>query len=242
MKRIISYLTICAAIVFTSACEEDSLELFGDQNYIHFTQESSKDYRFTFASIPGQDSYELKIPVTLIGKSLTEAKEYKVEVVNNGNEGDVVTTVSSSSYALPAKPLFRKGEFTDTLKVQLKNNSELDQEKVLVLRIAENENFKIGPVGYREAKIYLSNYLVQPEWWDDEMSDVFLGPYSEIKYQNFILATGIIDLKDMDNALIIAYVSEFVYYLRGLDAEGTPLYEADGITKVLDTVSYARNL
>jgi hypothetical protein len=56
------------------------------------------------------------------------------------------------------------------------------------------------------------------------------------------VATGITDLKDMDDAHITAYVSEFVYYLRNLDAQGTPLYEADGITKVLDTVSYARNL
>lgn len=242
MKRILSYMSICATLVFASACAEDALDLFGDQNYIHFTQESSKAYRFSFATTPGEDTYELKIPVTLIGMALDAEKEYKVEVVTSGKEDDVVTTASSASYALPANPMFRKGEYSDTLRVQLKNNAELSQEKTLVIRIADNDNFIKGPVGYRDAVVYISNYLVQPDWWDEDMSDIFLGPYSDIKYQAFIVATGITDLKDMDNAHIIAYVSELVYYLRNLDAQGTPLYEADGITKVLDTVSYARNL
>lgn len=221
-------------------CTEDTLDVFGDQNYIHFKQESKKVYRFSFATVPGQNEYDLEIPMTLIGKALTQDKEYSVEVVSKG-EG-LVTTASSASYKLPKSILFRKDMYEDTLKIHLTNNAELNEEKLLVLKVADNDNFKVGPVKNQTAVIYLSNYLVQPDWWNDDMTTIFLGEYSDIKYQQFIVATGITDMSKMTSLEVTAYVSTFVYYLRALDQQGKTVYEADNQTKVLDTIPYNKNI
>ena len=90
----------------------------------------------------------------------------------------------------------------------------------------------------RLATIYVSNILSQPSWWDDEFEYAFLGSYSDEKYTAFIVATGASDLSTLSNNEIIAYVREFIYYLRRMDAAGTPVYEADGVTKVLDSINY----
>lgn len=240
MRKFISIISVCLTFFTLMGCAEDQIDLFGDQNYIHFKQESKKVYRFSFATVPGVDEYEYKIPMTLIGQALSEDKEYAVEVVTEGD--DLVTTATSKSYTLSQSNVFQKNVFEDTLRIQLKNNAELSNEKLLVLKVADNENFKVGPVKNQKAYIYLSNYLVQPDWWDDDMSSIFLGEYSDIKYQQFIVATGITDMTGMTSLQVTAYVSTFIYYLRALDEEGKTVYESDNLTKVLDTIPYNKNI
>lgn len=240
MKRILSTISVCLTFFALIACNEDQIDTFGDQNYIHFKQESKKVYRFSFATVPGVTEYEYKIPMTLIGKALSEDKEYGIEVVTEGAE--ILTTATSASYKLPESIVFKKDVYEDTLKIVLTDNAELAQEKCLVLKVVDNDNFKVGPVKYQTAVLYLSNYLVQPDWWDDEMTSIFLGEYSDIKYQQFIIATGITDMSQMTSLQVTAYVSTFVYYLRDLDVQGTPVYESDNQTKVLDTIPYNKNI
>ena len=240
MKRFLSTISVCLTLFTVLACNEDQIDVFGDQNYIHFKQESKKVYRFSFATVPGTDEYEYKIPMTLIGKALSEDKEYGIQVVTEGAE--LVTTATEASYQLPQSLIFKKNVYEDTLRLTFTNNAELSQEKLLVLKVVDNDNFKVGPIKNQTAVIYLSNYLVQPDWWDEDMTNIFLGEYSDIKYQQFILATGITDMSQMTSLQVTAYVSTFVYYLRALDEQGTPVYEADNQTKVLDTIPYNKNI
>lgn len=239
MKRHIAILALAASGLFASSCTEESIELYGEQNYIHFTNQSSKVYRFSFATQPGKDEYTLEIPVTLIGRALENDAEYGVTVIT---EGENATTASGASYSLPEHPVFHKGIFEDVLSVKLFNTDELKTEKKLVIGVTDNASFKVGPAKYRTAVIYFSNVLTQPDWWDDDMASIYLGAYSDIKYQQFIIATGVTDLKDKTVAEITAYVVQFIYYLRDLDEKGTPAYESDGITKVLDTIPYSKNV
>ncbi len=239
MKIYKSLILSCAVLLGVCACTEDPIEVFGYDNYLHFTQESKKAYRFSFATVPGEAEYEYEIPMTLIGRALDVDKEYKLDLVT---EGDIVTTATTASYQLPEKLYFGKGKFEDVLKIKFIDNAELNEEKVLVLSVAENENFKKGPVDHQTAVIYLSNYLVQPDWWSDDMETVFLGDYSDIKYEHFILATGISDMTDMSAEKVKSYVTTFVYYLWALDEKGQTVYEADGQTKVVDSIPYSKNL
>ena len=96
-----------------------------------------------------------------------------------------------------------------------------------------------GPVDYLTAIIYVSDILTQPDWWDQEFETAFLGPYSDIKYRTFIESTGVSDLSGMDVTEISAYVRMFIYYLREMDLAGTPVYESDGVTKVLSTINFS---
>lgn len=238
MKHYIHILALSVLAAGTLSCQEEQLPTFGEDHYLQFKQESETVYRFSFATHPGETTYELEIPLLLVGHALTQSEPYEIEVVT---EGETVTTASSASYSLPASPSFAQGVFEDILTVTLKNNDELATEKFLVLRIKGNSVFAPGPEGYRTAVISLTNRLARPAWWNDEMERLFLGTYSDIKYEQFILATGISDLTEATAAQIAAYVVQFVYYLREKDAAGEPVYEADGLTKVLSTVPYAKN-
>ena len=235
MKRCISIFVASAAFIAAVGCTEEPIGLFSDQNYIHFKKESSEAYRFSFATVPGTEEYEYKIPMTLIGRELNDDKEYKIEVVT---EGKLVTTATSASFSLPSSTVFHKGVYEDELVVRLTDNPELSVEKMIVLRVADNDNFLVGPVKYSTAVLYVCNYLVQPEWWNSEMETIFLGAFSELKYQQFIIATGISDLSDKTVVEITAYVSTFVYYLREQASNGNVIYEQDGVTRMIDTIPY----
>jgi hypothetical protein len=239
MKHSIITVLACAAALLLSSCREDRIECYGSENYIHFKQKSDSPYRFSFATMPGADTYVLDIPVILIGNALEEDKPFAVEVVK---DGDVKTTAPESTFSVPQAPLFKKGVFEDVLSVTFTNSAELSTEKVLVLRVAQNENFKKGPVDYQLVEIHYSNILAQPSWWDKSMSEAYLGPYSDIKYTAFIEATGVSELDPKEQAKLTAYVMQFVNYLRKMDAEGKTVYENDGVTKVLDSVSYAKQM
>ena len=218
------------------SCDRADIPTYSGDSYIHFTQDQEKAvYRFSFATLPGESEYTLKIPMTVIGTRPVEDLPYKIDVVTSG---DNCTTLSADSYDIP-QPVFHKGGFTDTLAVNLHKTAELDtQELKLVLTVQDNENYLMGPEANRLATIYVSNILSQPSWWDDEFEYAFLGSYSDEKYTAFIVATGVSDLSTLSNNEIIAYVREFIYYLRRMDAAGTPVYEADGVTKVLDSINY----
>lgn len=233
-------LVFLASLVALASCKEEEILKFGDQRYLHFKEPfEKKAYRFSFATTPGADEHTIKIPLSLIGRVGERNKEYKLEVVRDGK---MPSTISSSSFSLPKTPLFRSMAVEDTLEVKLINTADLKTERLLHLKIAENEEFKLGPVEYRSAYIYVSNVLSQPDWWNADMKKVFLGEYSDIKYKNFIIATGVTDLKGASIAKINALVMQFVYYLQNLDAQGKTLYEADGKTKVLDTVPLAKSI
>lgn len=238
MKTYIKILALSLLVAGSVSCQEEQLPTFQDGHYLQFKQASETPYRFSFATHPGETTYDLEIPVLLIGKALSHVEPYEVEVVT---DGEIKTTATTASYSLPSPVLFGQDVFEDVLHVTLKDNEELSTEKLLVLRIKANDVFSLGPEEFRTAVITLTNKLARPAWWNDDMERIFLGPYSDIKYEQFILATGISDLTDATAAQITAYVVQFVYYLREKDAAGQPVYEADGITKVLSSVPYAKN-
>lgn len=231
------------AAMSLSGCQEEQIPTYDvSTHYLHFEDKWDESVRFSFRTRPGVEEYTLKIPVILIGTALQQDEEYTVRVVNsdapyvNGDK-EYYTTASDDVFSLGAT-VFHKGLYSDVLEVSLKNVPELQEEKCIVLRIEPDAGFKQGPVDYLTSVIYVSDILSRPDWWNSDFETIFLGPYSDIKYENFIIATGVSDLSDMNVPDIQAYVRMYVSYLQKLDAEGTPLYEEDGKTKVLDTIVY----
>lgn len=237
MKQYIAILLASCAII--TGCKTEEIHTFDTStHYIHFEKKSTEATRFSFATKPGESEYNMRIPLTLIGTALTEDMTYTVSVIT---EGEMASTISSENFELPARPVFRKELYTDTLVVKLKDSEALKEEKVLRIKLSADNNFNLGPIEYTMAEIYVSNSISQPDWWDQNMTNNFLGEYSDIKYGHFINATGVTDLSEKSVTYIQAVVSQFVNYLIRLDNEGKTAYESDGVTKVLDTVVFGRN-
>ena len=85
----------------------------------------------------------------------------------------------------------------------------------IIGRVLEDAGFSVGIIS-------------QPDWWNDDFAAAFLGDYSDEKYEEFIKATGVSDLSDMDNSEISALCRQFVYYLREKRDNGSEVLEKDG--------------
>ena len=233
MKNILKY-TFIGLLFLASACTKEELPTFSEDRILHFDQASEYPYRFSFATTPGANSYSMKIPMTLIGIVADNDMEFALNVITTGENP---STLDTDLYKFESK-VFSKGVYNDTLEVTLVNNSLLKTEKLLSIEIITNQNFTAGPAENARVDIFVSNILSQPSWWDEDFTTAFLGNYSNDKYTAFIKATGVSDFADASVDEMIAYTREFVYYLRRLDEAGTPAYEADGITKIIDTINY----
>ena len=105
----------------------------------------------------------------------------------------------------------------------------MDEKEVdIAVRIVEGGAYRPGPTSNSLRIIRVSNIISQPDWWNDDFAAAFLGDYSDEKYEEFIKATGVSELSDMDNSEISALCRQFVYYLRELRDNGNEVLEKDG--------------
>lgn len=219
------------------ACEDTGVRVFEEQRYIHFDSDTTSKTVFSFAPLIEVTEYTIGIPVTMIGRVQADNLAYSVKVVGDGY---LASTLPPQAYELPSPPVFRADRYQDTLYVKFFRIPELeDKEFRLTLKLETNENYTANLVLNSFLEFSVGDKLVQPEWWTDNFSATYLGPYSDIKYLAFVEATGIDDLSDMDFFNIGTYIRVFYYWLLAKDEAGETVYEADGVTKVLSTITYA---
>jgi len=107
----------------------------------------------------------------------------------------------------------------DTIEIKFFNNFDdlKNRSYRLFLRINETDRVKQGEYAYRIAKFYVSDRLEIPEWWSRNdntaynpyniVEEVYLGAYSEKKYQLFLdrLAEDNASLEGDDMVMIKKY-------------------------------------
>lgn len=229
MKKLIY--TVAAALVL-GACSEQTIPVYdGSASYVYFAEDSTEITRFSFKTIPGQSEYKVLLPVEIVGMTPTQTLGYKLEI------DPARTTISSDAYELDSNPVIRAGQFKDTTfvivkKIPAMDNGELD----IAVRIVSGGAYLPGPTTNTLHIVRVSNTLSQPGWWNDDFANAFLGEYTEKKYEEFIKATQVSDLTDMDNSAIASLCRQFVYYLREQKDNGNEIFEEDG-TSMLDGIN-----
>lgn len=241
MKRYIFLIPALWSIFALPGCDRREIPVFGEERHIHFSSDTTVKAVVSFAVMPGVTEYTLGIPVTMIGRVQEQDLPYSVRVVTDGPNA---TTLPQQAYELPASPVFRSHRYEDTLYVKLHRLPELGgKEFRLRLEVATNDHYTADFPLHMHKEITVGDKLVQPSWWTTtgtgNITSSYLGAYSDIKLLSFIEATGVNDLTGMDNLLVGTYVRIFVYWLREKDKAGETVYEADGTTKVLSTITYA---
>ncbi|WP_418991080.1 DUF4843 domain-containing protein [Alistipes sp.] len=230
-----SSVVLFAAAVLIGGCNKSEVETFESQNRIWFTQKISiknewiylNEQEHSFALYPGKNSIKVPFQVNLMGDLADYDREFKVVAV------DSLTTAVDSEYEVSSSVL-RADQTIDTLWVRLIKSARLDNEEVkLTLYMAENENFAPGYSNSLQVTVSFSNKPVQPEWWTDEMSQIFLGPYSEKKFVAlFTFATteyGMEDLNDISEmapSALRKLLLRFKDYIAKHDlteADGSPI-------------------
>ncbi|GHT15733.1 hypothetical protein FACS189426_23530 [Bacteroidia bacterium] len=226
----ITVLTIASLILFS--CQKEEIPTYSGDNYLHFTRPASDTLTLSFGVLPDVNEYRLPIPVTRIGKP--SDKDMQCSLTS-----DAASTLLAKEYDIkPEDLVLHSGRFEDTLHVTIRKNAAMDNEMfLLVLNIVPNETFKPGPEGYLKMPVYVTNKVEQPKWWNVEYTNAFFGPYTLVKYQWFIRATGKHDLTNVPVSDVIELMKQFIFFLREKEAElGSAIEDENG--RLLDTITY----
>ena len=82
------------------------------------------------------------------------------------------------------------------------------------------QNCKLRANRVTDCKIYLTDRIVRPGWWDEWHETEGLGSYSETKYRLFIRISGTFDLENIAYPEKRAAILKFKYYLEEEAAQG----------------------
>lgn len=237
MKRYILLLT--GTIGLLTACREEQLNVYDGDNYAHFTymdDKSPQTVTFNFATdAPLAREGKVAVRLTLWGYLPQTDASYRVSVVE-----EKTTARLHTDYEPLATGIFHAGQAEDVYEVSVKRNEELlHTDYTLTLSLDEMEHCLIGPAGYRQATIRVTDQLTQPVWWNQSAASR-LGVYSAMKYRVFILFMKGEILESLDRYTGIEFaqlISDFKSWWQQEWAKGNyRYYDTDGKTPLYETI------
>ena len=231
MKK--SLLFAMALGVAFASCSEKEVPLYDtdNANFIEFVAPTEDTASFSFMFHPevaAGGAYDLAIPVKILGQAKNVDREYKVIVVDS-----LTSATEGKHFSMPEKFVFRAGLFVDTLFVKLYRTADLKTDVVsLGVRIENSKDFFAGQVDFRESIWFINDSFAQPAWWTTYATDrynsveyIFLGEYSDKKYELLIQVTGVSDWTDLSDDERRMLALQFKRWLAAEDAAGRTVYE-----------------
>lgn len=106
------------------------------------------------------------------------------------------------------------------LNVTVTRNEALKGSVLAVFEVQGSDDFMPGIEANRKGRIFITNQLTRPGWWNDWHEANGLGTYSDLKYQTFIREIGVTDMTleadggEMNYSTMRAYVLQFKYWLQ----------------------------
>lgn len=231
MKNIGIYIIL---LLLLAACEKD-LDTFSGAHCVDFVMESDRDsIVYSFAFYPGVEQGIIKIPVEIMGPVSRSERTYKYMI-----DPRSTARVGVDYEALPLEGKIAPGRTTDTICIRVTKNEDMaDRSFTLFLNLLTSGDFEVGMPERALSKIYISDMLTQPQWWDDWYSDNVLGVYSDKKYRYFIEQTGISDLEDMELYKMRTTVLKFKYHIEEIrlkaNQETDPVKKAEMLEEITD--------
>jgi hypothetical protein len=218
-------------LIALAACREEQIPLYNGGNNIQFVKNLTTDSSsIVFLLAPGKTEIDSALIIKTTGLGYPTETAYKISV-----DRQFTTAIEGTHFKLPDTTTFKPNAMRDTLFIKFYRTPDLKTNTVrLVLRLEENDAFKLGQIEYRY-KVFLVNDLIsQPEWWTASVVTSYLGAYSNRKYQTFIDVTGIADLTGASPSELRIYALQLKYYLGRYKLEhGLPLLEEDGSEMVV---------
>lgn len=228
MKR--KHLIYLSIILITfSSCKKQEIPVYSSPDFIQFATAVTDTITLSFFFYPNTDQVEVALPMKLIGFLPTEDLKYTMAV-------DKESTALPAYYQLPASFIYGKGKAADTARIIIKKDPAMAKKSfLLMLTITDDGDIYPGQITNIRKVISMNDMVSKPEWWNAEMTNSYLGAYTELKYRKFMEVTGVGDLSLYSKSQQRVYMLQFKYYLMDMKAKGTPVLEADG-TDMLSTV------
>jgi hypothetical protein len=225
MKREI-ILLLAAALFGVSSCQEAEIPLYSGGNNIQFVKNLTTDSTtVAFLLAPGVTALDSFLIVKTTGLGYPVETPYKISV-----DRQFTTAVEGTHFKLPEKTTFKPGAMRDTLPVTFYRTTDMKTNAFrLVLRVEENDAFKLGQLQYQYKVFIVHDKIAQPGWWTTAVSNSYLGQYSDLKYQKFIDVTGIADMTGATPSELRVRALQLKYWLDEYKVlNGRPMLEENG--------------
>jgi hypothetical protein len=221
-----SKIIILLPLVLLAACQEAEIPLYNGGNNIQFVKNLTRDSTtVAFLLAPGQTEIDSIFIVKTTGLGYPTETPYKISV-----DRQFTTAIEGTHFRLPAKTTFKPNATRDTTSVTFYRTPDMKTSSFrLVLRVEENDFFRLGQGEYQYKVFIVHDKIAQPAWWTTTISNTYLGSYSDLKYQKFIDVTGIADLTGATVSEIRIYSLQLKYWLEEYKiANGEPMREVNG--------------
>lgn len=216
---------ILVAALCIASCEK-GLENYSGSDYIRFGSEfeaDSVEYNFGLAGVV--DASRIAVEVKVTGEVCDYDREYSLAV------GSKSTAREGVNFSIPAaNRVVRAGHVTDTLWIEVMNTPELRDGRVyLQLDLVENANFELCFPESNSCRIFLTDKVERPSWWDSWHETDGLGSYSETKYRLFVRVCGVADLGAVEYPERRDAILRFKYYLEEQADSGRQVMDENGL-------------
>lgn len=227
MKIYICFLSLFMISLFS--CTEKVIEPYSDPNYVYFANNSKDTTNFSFFFYNDAEEVSFPIEVKYAGNLLTKDTRFKVVIDEEGTTMDPRFVEIPEFFILkPSTEVDEDGQLVSQ-KVNIKFINDVhfeDNKDTLAIKIIDGGDcLSVGTREYGYAIFVVTAAAAKPIWWDEDITDVYLGVYSDKKYEHFMIATGVFDLTDLTSGIIRDYSLKFKRYLEKHEAEGNTIYE-----------------
>lgn len=239
---------LLAFVLIVSACQEKMVYKFDDQSSLFFYRGSSNSkgvpqidsisYSFFLAEGNAmQDS--VWIAIFLTG---TPSDKDRIIPMEQSNVGETMAAEAGVHYIGLDNPdmarfmILPAGKVSMVVPIIVKRTAQMETDEfILDLKISTNDNFVEGIKDRTSLRLKITASAVKPPKWDIPNSYLAIfGPWGQEKMKFVINYVG---FKDFDQTLTTDYrvflTIKAKAKLAEYEALNGPLYEADGITRVI---------
>ena len=222
----ILYIIVLISFLGMFACSEDSLKGYSGKNYIQFDKLSKDSSVFSFAYDETLQSGNVALKLVMISPLVNHDRKYNVKFLPEES-----TAQMGVDFEMPVEEqVFAANDSVAYLNVLVKRSATLKGNGVMaVFEVLPSDDFMPGMEANRKGRIFITDKLTRPAWWNDWHEKNGLGTYSDLKYQTFIREIKITDMTleadggTMNYSTMRAYVLQFKYWLQE-----HPINEEDG--------------
>lgn len=181
MKKIIYFAVFL--LLGVAACSKSEIPTWNAIPRVWFTKANDTTV-FSFYSLPeGVDKHTVEIPISMAGARTDAERTVKVEDLGSKND--------MSRYEISA--VIPANQTAGVLRVTVHKTGNLgNAPDTIGFRICPTENFEVGPEGYLENALVISNKLARPDWWNVD-AEFMLGYYSDKKMWVIMQVEGAFD-------------------------------------------------
>lgn len=182
MKKILYFfLTALVAVPFAS-CSDSEIDSW-QSKYVWFTDTLVNFSNIQQPNVPEGGTLVAAIPLTVAADVSDKDRTVNVEVIGQPKD-------SRTQFEVQTPVKIRAGKLVDTMYVNIKNSSHLDQVyDSITFRVLPSEDFEPGLIAYQKTTLCLHNGYVRPSWWDSRCESYF-GYFTQLKMEVYVKVTG----------------------------------------------------